>query len=426
MTERPPPLKVKLRELLAGTSLLYALRPFLAVMGPGMITANVDNDAGGITTYTLAGAHFGTLFLWTMLPITALLIMVQEVVARMGVVTGKGLADLIRENYGVKVTFYLMLALIATNLGNVIAEFAGVAASLEMVGVPKVASVIAAALFVWWLVTQGGYQRVEKVFLAACLLYLAYPLSATLARPDWGWVLRETVTPRLRLDSAGLTMLVALIGTSVAPWMQFYQQSAMVDKGLTSRDYRYARLDVVAGCVLTNVVSFCIIVACAATLFPAGAQVTDASQAARALEPLAGTRASLLFGLGLLNASLFAASILPLSTAYCVCEGMGWQTGLDRRFDEAPQFFGLYSLLIAAGALAVCWPGFPLIKVMYWSQVVNGLLLPAVLALCLKLSNREDLMGDYRNPPWFNAVAWACVALISLASGAMVARSLWD
>lgn len=400
------------------------LRLFLAVMGPGMITANVDNDAGGITTYTLAGAHFGNLFLWTMLPITLLLILVQELVARMGVVTGKGLADLIRENYGVKVTFYLMAALVATNLGNVVAEFAGVAAALGLFGVPKFLSVGAAAIFLWWLVTQGDYRRVEKVFLVACVFYVTYLLSAWLAKPDWGLVLRETARPRLPLDRASMTMLVALTGTTIAPWMQFYQQSAMVDKGLSARDYRLARLDVILGCMATNVVAFCIIVACSATLHQAGVRVEDASQAALSLKPLAGEWCSLLFGLGLLNASLFAASILPLSTAYSVCEGLGWQTGLDRGFEDAPQFYGLYTLLIGFGALAVCWPGFPLIRFMYWSQVVNGLLLPAVLALCMDLSSREELMGRYRNPRWLRWTGWLCVAGVSLLSLALVARLL--
>ncbi|MBI3550158.1 MAG: Nramp family divalent metal transporter [Elusimicrobia bacterium] len=413
---------MKLGELSQGSPFWNRVKIFLVVMGPGIITANVDNDAGGITTYTLAGAHFGNQFLWTMIPITLLLILVQEIVARMGVVTGKGLADLIRENFGVKITFYLMVGLIGTNLGNVVAEFAGIAASLGLFGVPKVLSVSCSALFVWWLVTQGDYKRVEKVFLVACLFYFTYIFSGWYSKPDWNATLRDTFTPLIKTDRESLTMLVALIGTTIAPWMQFYQQAAMVDKGLQARDYKYARLDVVAGCIMTNVVAFFIVVACSTTLFKAGIRVEEATQAAMALKPLAGEGSSLLFAFGLFNASIFAASILPLSTAYSVCEGMGWQTGVDRSFEEAPQFYGLYTLMIAAGAVAVCWPGFPLIRVMYWSQVLNGLLLPAVLALCVELSSREDLMGAYVNPRWFRWTAWTCVAGVSTLSMTMVFR----
>ena len=417
---------MKLSQIILGKERWRRVLLFLSVMGPGIITANVDNDAGGITTYTLAGAHYGHLFLWMMIPITFALILVQEVVARMGVVTGKGLADLIRENYGVKLTFWVLLALVATNLGNVVAEFAGVAAAMGLFGVPTALGVIAAALFVWWLVTQGDYKSVEKVFLVACLFYVTYALSCYAAHPHWPTVIRDTLTPRLQLDRSALAMCVGLIGTTIAPWMQFYQQSATVDKGLQASEYKYARLDVILGCIATNVVAVFIIVACAATIYPAGIHVETAAEAALALKPLAGKWASTLFAFGLLNASLFAASILPLSTAYSVCEGMGWQTGLDRSFDTAPQFYGLYTLLIAGGALVVCWPGFPLIKVMYWSQVVNGLLLPVILILCLNLSSREDLMGEYKNGPWFNAIAWTLTALMTAISLAMILSPVWS
>ncbi len=416
---------MKLGELIKSRSWWRNAVVFVSVMGPGIITANVDNDAGGITTYTLAGAHYGNLLLWTMIPITAMLILVQELVARLGVVTGKGLADLIRENYGVKVTFYLMIGLIATNLANIIAEFAGIAASLGIFGVPKVLSVFTAAAFVWWLVTQGDYKRVEKVFLGACVFYVTYLVSGYLAKPDWNQVARDTFFPTFRLDRGYLTMLVGLVGTTIAPWMQFYQQAATVDKGIKLSEYRYARLDVVLGCIFTNIVAYFIIVSCSSTLHEAGIRVEDASQAALALKPLAGEWCSALFAFGLLNASLFAASILPLSTAYSVCEGMGWQTGLDRSFETAPQFYGLYSLLIGIGALTVCWPGFPLIKVMYWSQVINGLLLPAVLVLCLDLSGREDIMGEYKNPLWFRLLSWSLVGALTIISLAMVASPLW-
>lgn len=417
---------MKLSEAILGRERWRRILLFLSVMGPGIITANVDNDAGGITTYTLAGAHYGNLFLWTMIPITIALILVQEVVARMGVVTGKGLADLIRENYGVKVTFWVLLALVATNLGNIIAEFAGIAAAMGIFGVPKALAVFAAALFVWWLVTQGDYKSVEKVFLFACIFYVTYALSCYAVHPPWRAVLRDTVTPRLRTDRATLAMFVGLIGTTIAPWMQFYQQSATVDKGLQASAYKYARLDVVLGCIATDVVAVFIIVACAYTLYPAGVRVDTAAEAALALKPLAGRWASTLFAIGLLNASLFAASILPLSTAYSVCEGMGWQTGVDLAFETAPEFYGLYTLLIAAGALTVCWPGFPLIKVMFWSQVVNGLLLPVILILCLQLSSRAELMGEYKNGPWFNAAAWTITVLMSAISIAAILSPLWS
>ena len=410
----------KLGELIKPRSLWRTLVVFAAVMGPGFITANVDNDAGGITTYTLAGAHFGYGLLWTMIPITIALVLVQEIVARMGVVTGKGLADLIRENYGVKVTFYLMMGLIATNLSNVIAEFAGVAASLGLFGVPKVFSVVSAALFVWWLVTQGDYKRVEKVFLFACLFYGTYLVTGWLVAPDWSEVMRATATPSFHWDREWLTMFLGLTGATIAPWMQFYQQASIVDKGLRASEYRLVRLDVVLGCLFTNLVTFFIIVVCAATLHKNGVVVVDAAQAAQSLKPLAGQYCEWLFAIGLLNASLFAASILPLSTAYSVCEGMGWQTGLDHNFETAPQFYGLYTLLIGIGALVVCWPGFPLIKVMFWSQVINGLILPAVLALCIDLSSREDLMGEFVNPPWFRWLAWSFVAAMTVLSMAML------
>lgn len=411
---------MKLKELGRRRTLWNRAAMFFAVMGPGIITASIDNDAGGITTYTLAGAQFGNLFLWSMIPITAALMIAQEVVTRMGVVTGKGLADLIRENYGVKITFYLMIALVATNLGNVVAEFAGVAAALGIFGIPKALSVGLAAMFVWWLVTQQDYKQAEKVFLIACLFYFLYIVSGYYARPKWLTVLKDTMTPRLNLDRDMLIMLVGLIGSTIAPWMQFYQQSSVVDKGIQARDYRFARLDVLIGCVFTNVVAYFIIVTCSATLFEHGIVVNDAADAARALEPLAGELCAVAFAIGLLVASLAAASILPLSTAYSVCEGLGWQTGMDRRFEEAPQFYTLYSFLIIIGALAVCWPDFPLIKVMYWSQVLNGLLLPFVLVLCLKLSDDPALMGEFVNPPWYRWTAWACVVGVSIASAVMV------
>ena len=380
---------------------------FLGVIGPGIITANVDNDAGGITTYSLAGAHFGTRMLWTLLPITVALVVVQEMAARMGAATGKGLADLIRENFGVKLTFYLMLALLASNYGNTVSEFAGVAASMELFGLPKFVSVPVVAVAIWLLVVRGTYRLVERVFLVACVFYFVYPISAYLAHPDWKAVVHDTLVPsRISFDSEYVAMLVGLVGTTIAPWMQFYLQSSVVEKGIRKDRYWVTRWDVVVGCVVTDVVAFFIIVACAATLFTHGIRIESASDAARSLEPLAGRYASGLFAFGLLNASVFSAAILPLSTVYYVCEAFGWEAGVDKKFGEARAFYGIYTAMLVLGAAVVLWPGFPLIRVMFLSQVANGVALPLVLVFMLLLVNREDLMGDQVNGRAFNAVAW--------------------
>jgi len=393
----------------AGGRWQHVLR-FLVVMGPGIITANVDNDAGGITTYSLAGARYGYALVWTLVPITVALVVVQEMCARMGAVTGKGLADLIRENFGVRLTFYAMVLLLLADLGNTVAEFAGVAASLEIFGVSRYATVPLAAAFVWWLVVYGSYRRVEKVFLLACLFYLAYVASGVLAAPGWTNVLRESTAPHARLDAACVTMLVGLVGTTIAPWMQFYQQAAIVEKGV---DYPYSRLDVVSGCIFTDVVAFFIIVACAATLHAGGVPIETAADAAQALRPLAGAHCAALFAFGLFNASLFSASVLPLATAYSVCEALGWETGVSKRMREAPHFYALYTGLIVLGAAIVLVPGIPLIPVMYLSQVANGVLLPVVLVFMLLLINRRDLMGEYTNGTAMNAAAWVTVAVTS-------------
>jgi NRAMP (natural resistance-associated macrophage protein)-like metal ion transporter len=379
----------------------------VAVVGPGIITANVDNDAGGITTYSLAGARFGYGLLWTLLPVSVALIVVQEMCARMGVITGKGLADLIREQYGVRVTFCIMATLLVTNLANTIAEFAGVAAALEIFGVSKYLSIPVAALFVWWLIVYGTYRRVENVFLVACLFYVAYLISGLLAQPPWGEVLTRLVVPEFHWRADYLVMLVGVVGTTIAPWMQFYLQSAVVEKGVSAADYRYTRYDVVIGCVVAVVVAMCIMVACAATLHEHGLSIHAAQDAALALAPLAGKYCAGLFAFGLFNASLFAASVLPLSTAYYVCEAFGWETGIDKKFREAPQFFGLYTALIVLGSAFILIPRFPLLGVMYLSQVLNGVLLPFVLIFILLLVNRSDLMGTYVNSRSYNAIAWS-------------------
>jgi len=412
------------RARLQSRGLRGRLAILLAVVGPGIITANVDNDAGGITTYSLAGAQYGYSLLWTLIPITVALIVVQEMCARMGVVTGKGLADLIREQYGVKVTFSVMVTLLFANLANTLAEFAGVAAALEIFGVSKYVSIPLAALFVWWLVVYGTYRRVENVFLVACLFYVAYPISGVLARPSWGNVLQGTLIPDMRWQGDYLTMLVGVVGTTIAPWMQFYLQSAMVEKGVRVSQYRYARTDVVVGCVITDVVALFIIVACAATLHRQHIAIQTAQDAALALAPLAGKYCAGLFAFGLFNASLFAASILPLSTAYYVCEAFGWEAGIDKKFRDAPQFFGLYTTLIGLGAVFILIPRFPLLAVMFLSQVLNGVLLPFVLIFILRLINRPDLMGSHVNSRSYNIIAWATSAIMIVLTLAMLGTLL--
>jgi NRAMP (natural resistance-associated macrophage protein)-like metal ion transporter len=342
------------------------------------------------------------------------LIVVQEMSARMGVVTGKGLADLIRENFGVKVTFWISMALIVANLGNVIAEFAGVAASLQIFDVPVYLSVPFAAAAVWLMVLKGTYRQVEKFFLMASAFYLVYPVSLAFSRPDWGEVARATLVPHFHADPTYVGMLIGMVGTTIAPWMQFYLQSAVVEKGIKVEHYRYSRLDVIAGCVVTDLVAFAIVVACAATLHQAGVKVETAGEAARALAPLAGKYASWLFAFGLFNASFFAAAILPLSTAYYVCEAFGWESGIDKKYGEARQFYWLYTSILVVGAAVVLWPRLPLVQVMLVSQIVNGMLLPFILVFMLLLINREKLMCEWRNGRFFNAVAWGTTAVMVL------------
>jgi len=388
---------------------------FLAVLGPGIITASVDNDAGGIATYSIAGAHFGYSLLWTLIPITAALIVVQEMVARMGVVTGKTLADLIREKFGVRPTFFLLIALLLANLSNTVAEFAGWAAALEIFGVSRYLSVPIGAVAVWFLVVKGTYRVVEKIFLIASTLYFTYAFSAWFAHPHWGTVARELVTPHLAANSAYVIMLIGMVGTTIAPWMQFYLQSAVVEKRIELEEYPLCRIDVIVGCFVTDIVALSIIVACGATLFASGVHITDAKDAALALAPLAGKYASILFAIGLANASLFSASILPLATAYSVCEGMGWESGIDRDFRTAPHFFWLYTGIIVVGALLVLYPAAPLILIMLFSQVANGILLPFVLVFMLRLINDRELMGEHVNSPVFNGIAWTTtVVMIAL------------
>ena len=401
---------------------------FLAVLGPGFITANVDNDAGGILTYSQAGAQYGYTLLWTMLPITVALIVVQEMCARMGAVTGKGLSDLIREEFGLRMTFIVMLLLVVVNFGNVIAEFTGIAGSMQLFHVSKYIAVPVCAALVWAMVVKGDYKSVEKIFLFASVVYLAYIVAGVLGRPDWHLALVETVKlpPRKAWrDTNYLYMTVGVIGTTITPWMQFYLQSSIVEKGVTMRQYKASRLDVIVGSIFTDVVAWFIVVVCAATLFAHGAgQINVPADAAEAMRPIAGDYAFLLFAAGLFNASLFAASILPLSTAYTVCEGLGFESGLDRTWNQAPVFYWLYTILIAAGAGVVLIPNFPLVKMAILSQVLNGLLLPVVMYFMLRLVNNKELMGEHRNRIWFNVIAWATAIIVTVLSLMWVWRML--
>ena len=390
---------------------------FLAVVGPGFITANVDNDAGGILTYSQAGAQYGHFLLWTMIPITLALIVIQEMCARMGAVTGKGLSDLIREEFGLRITFFMMIGILIVNFGNVVTEFIGIASSLELFGLPRIYTVPICAGIVWVIVVYGQYKSVEKIFLAASFFYVTYILAAFPAHPAWKEATLATFRPpdfHAFHQQTYLFMVIGVIGTTIAPWMQFYLQSSIVEKGVTRRGYKASRLDVVVGCIFTDIVAWFIIVACAATLYVHGFRdIKVAADAAAALKPLAGQYAYILFAVGLFNASLFAASILPLSTAYTVCEGLGFESGVGMKFGEAPFFYWLYTLLIAAGgAIVLLIPQDKAIHIAVESQVLNGIVLPFVLIFMLLLINKKELMGEYVNTRLFNVIAWATTVIL--------------
>ena len=390
---------------------------FLAVLGPGFITANVDNDSGGIFTYSQAGAQYGYALLWMMIPITIALTVVQEMNARMGVVTGKGLSDLIREEFGLRFTFLLMVALVVVNYTNVVTEFIGIAGSLHLFHVSKFISVPFFGALVWLMVVKGNYKTTEKIFLVASVVYIAYIFAGVLSQPNWHEALRATVKlpdESVLRDKAYVYMAIAMIGTTIAPWMQFYLQSSIVEKGVSNKNFLAMRLDVTVGSLFQDVVAWFIVVACAATLFVHGmGAIQVASDAAEAMRPLAGDYAFILFAFGLLNASVFAASILPLSTAYTVCEGLGLESGVDKSPREAPVFYWLYSLLIAGGGITVLLlPDAQLIKFAILSQALNGVLLPVIIILMLMLINRSDIMGEHKNSLLWNVIAWATSIIV--------------
>lgn len=393
-------------------------------MGPGIITANVDNDAGGITTYSLAGSQFGYNLLWTFIPMIIALAVIQEMGVRMGIVSGKGLADLIREKVGIKLTFLMMVALLLANFGNVLAEFSGIAVSAGIFGVPRFVALPVAALFVWLLVVKGNYKSVEKVFLLASSLYLSYIVAGYLAEPNWGLAAKSVLMPEISWNTAYITMVIGMVGTTIAPWMMFYIQSSVVEKGISLKNLKYSKVDAIFGAIVVNIVAFFIVLACAATIYTNGIQVNNVADVSNALVPLAGQYAGLLFAFGFLNASLFAASILPLSTAYYVCESLGFEAGVSKGFREAPVFHGLYLGLIILAVIIIMIPSVPLLSILYLSQVANGLLLPFVLILMLLIINDKRVMGEYVNSRLFNLISLATVVIVMGLSLGLVVTSL--
>ncbi|MEM7815677.1 MAG: Nramp family divalent metal transporter [Candidatus Aenigmatarchaeota archaeon] len=398
---------------------------FLAVIGPGLITANVDNDAGGITTYSVAGAQFGYSILWTLIPITFLLIIVQEMCARMGAVTGKGLSDLIRESFGVRITFIVMIGLLVANFATTVSEFAGIAAAGEIFGTSKYIIVPICAVIVVSLILKSNYRFLERILLLMIVFYFSYIISGIMANPDWGEVARQTVTPSFTFSSAYLIVLIGVIGTTITPWMQFYLQSSIVEKGIRAQDYKYSRIEIILGCIMTDVIAFFIIVACAATLFSAGISINSAADAALALEPLAGKLAKELFALGFFGAALFGAFILPLSTAFYICEAFGWESGVSKKLGEAKQFYAVIGLMVMLSVGVILVPNVPLVQLMLTSQVINGLVLPVILVAIVKIINNEGIMGEYVNSKFYNFVVYLSTGIIIALSVLMVITTVW-
>lgn len=393
---------------------------FFAILGPGIITGSVDNDAGGITTYSVAGATYGYGLIWTLIPSLIVLLVIQEMNARMGIVTGKGLSDLIRENAGIKITFFIFIGLVLSNIGNTTTEFAGVAGSMEIFGVSKYISVPIAAAMVWFLVVKGTYQIAERIFLIFSVSLLTYVVSALMSKPEWSEIGSAIIHPRMEMNAQGISMVIALVGTTIAPWMQFYMQSSVIEKGLQMKNYRYTLIDIVVGCIITVVVAFFIMVACGSTLFPEGIRINEAADAALALKPLAGEIASQVFAFGLFVASVFSATILPLATAFYVSEAFGFEAGIDKKWDEAKEFYILYTFILVLSALIILIPGAPLIKISIWSQVLNGILLPVVLVSMILLINNKKIMGNYVNKPLQNLIGWSAVVILTALSLALL------
>jgi Mn2+/Fe2+ NRAMP family transporter len=415
---------MSLKDKLKSNRFLGKVFIFLAVLGPGIITGSVDNDAGGITTYSVAGASYGYQLIWTLLPSFVILLVVQEMNARMGVVTGKGLADLIRENFGIKITAFIFLGLVIANIGNTATEFAGVAGSLMIFGVSKYASVPVVAVGVWILVSKGNYRTAERIFLFFSFCLLSYIVSAILARPDWGAVGASIARPRMSFDGPYLSIVLGIVGTTIAPWMQFYMQSSVIEKGIKLEHYRYEVLDVVVGCLATIIVAFFIMVSCAATLNVNGVVINEAQDAALALKPFAGAFASQLFAFGLFVASVFSATILPLATSFFVCEAFGFEAGINKRIREAPQFYALFGLIMVLSVIIILIPGAPLIKITIWTQVLNAVLLPVVLVSMIRMINNKKIMGKHVNNLFQNAVGWSTTLILIVLTLLLVASPL--
>lgn len=385
---------------------------FLSILGPGIITGSVDNDAGGITAYSLAGAQYGYKLLWTLIPAFIVLLVVQEMNARMGIVTKKGLADLIRENFGVRVTFFIFLGLIIADIGNTATEFAGVAGSMQIFGISKYISVPIGAILVWFLVVKGTYKSAEKVFLVFSVFLLLYIISALLSHPDWHQVTAAMIKPSMDMNEASIGTVIGIVGTTIAPWMQFYMQSSVIEKGIKIEEYKYEILDVAIGCIITVVVAFFIIVACAATLHKNGVVINEAKDAAVALKPLAGNFASAIFAFGLLVASIFSATILPIATAFYICEAFGFEAGMDKSVNEAPQFYTLFTAIMVIGVIIILIPGSPLISISQATQIINGILLPVVLVCMMLMVNNKEVMGKHVNKGVINIIGWVTIVIL--------------
>jgi len=398
---------------------------FLSVMGPGLITSSVDNDAGGIATYSIAGAHFGYSMLWSLIPITFVLVIVQEMSARMGVVTGRGLSDLIRENFGIKLTLFIMIGLIIANFATTLSEFAGIASAGEIFGISKYILVPLCAIVVWFLILKSNYKLLERFFLVLILFYITYVVAGIMSKPDWGVVAKETISPTIKLSSAYIVVMIAMIGTTITPWMQFYLQSSIVEKGVKVKNYVYSKIEVIIGSLSTNIVSFFIIVACGTILFPLGVKIANAGDAAFALQPIAGHLASGIFATGFFGAALFGAFILPLATSFFICEAFGWESGVNKTFKQAKQFYIIIASLILVSALIILIPNVPLVLLMIVAQVVNGIILPFILVAMLFLVNNEKLMGKYVNGSVYNVVIWITVAVIIILTILMAVTTFW-
>ena len=392
---------------------LKQLAIFFAILGPGIITGSVDNDAGGITTYSVAGAMYGYGLIWTLIPSFIVLLVIQEMNARMGIVTGKGLSDLIRENAGMKITFFIFIGLLFSNIGNTTTEFAGVAGSMEIFGVSKYISVPVVAIMVWFLVVKGTYKIAERIFLIFSVSLLTYVVSALMSKPHWGEIGSSIIHPQVEMNTQSLAMVIALVGTTIAPWMQFYMQSSVIEKGLKMKNYKYTIIDITVGCVVTVVVAFFIMVACGSTLHPNSIEINEAKDAALALKPLAGDLASQVFAFGLFVASVFSATILPLATAFYVSEAFGFEAGIDKKWDEAREFYTLYTGILVVSAAIILIPNAPLIQISIWSQVINGILLPVVLVSMILLINNKKIMGNYVNNPLQNIIGWSAVIILT-------------